>query len=82
MSAYRGEVLCTVTTAKPMDEKNKKELETVLKGFAGKNAVLKLNQKVDAAIIGGMVVEIGDKYIDMSTSTKIKKIVAVLRGAL
>ena len=31
----------------PIDDKNKKELETVLKGFAGKNAVLKLNQKVN-----------------------------------
>lgn len=65
MSAHRGEVLCTVTTAKvcgvcqflehlfichsfqSIDEKNKKELENVLKGFAGKNAVLKLNQKVN-----------------------------------
>ncbi|KAL5457340.1 hypothetical protein EMCRGX_G034589 [Ephydatia muelleri] len=82
MGAHRGEVLCTVTTAKPIDDKNKKELESVLKGFAGKNAVLKLNQKVDASLIGGMVVEIGDKYIDMSTSTKIKKIVAALKGAL
>ena len=37
---------------------------------------------MDASLIGGMVVEIGDKYIDMSTSTKIKKIVAALKGAL
>ena len=31
--------------------------------------------QTDPALIGGMVVEIGDKYIDMSTATKIKRIV-------
>ena len=28
--------------------------------------------QVDPALIGGMVVTVGDKYIDMSTATKIK----------
>ncbi len=35
--------------------------------------------QVNPEIIGGMVVEIGDKFIDMSTATKVRKLVNVLR---
>lgn len=38
--------------------------------------------QTDPTIIGGMVVEIGDKYIDMTTSTKIKKILQSLTVSL
>ena len=35
--------------------------------------------QTDSSIIGGMVVEVGDKYIDMSTVTKVKRIMQSLR---
>ena len=38
-----------------------------------------LSLQTDGSIIGGMVVEVGDKYIDMSTVTKVKKIMQSLR---
>jgi F-type H+-transporting ATPase subunit O len=37
------------------------------------NESVQLTAKVDPSIIGGMVVSIGDKYVDMSVSSKIKK---------
>lgn len=37
------------------------------------NESIQLKAKVDPAIIGGLVVSIGDKYVDMSVSAKIKK---------
>ena len=42
---------------------------------------LSLSQ-TDPALIGGMIVSIGDKYIDMSTATKIKKIVQSMEKGL
>ncbi|KAG7198658.1 hypothetical protein KM043_006015 [Ampulex compressa] len=51
MSATRGEVVCEVITAKPMDADMKSGLESALKGFLKK----------------------GDKYVDMSTASKVKK---------
>lgn len=38
--------------------------------------------QVDPKVIGGMVIEIGDKRIDMSMATKIKNITNVLRDSV
>lgn len=72
MSAHRGEVMCSVTTAKPLDEASIKELKAALQAFMKKGETLQLETSVDPALIGGMVVTIGDKYVDMSMATKIK----------
>lgn len=37
------------------------------------NETIQLTAKVDPSIIGGMVVSIGDKYVDMSVASKVKK---------
>lgn len=72
MSAHRGEVMCSVTTAKPLDEASLKELKAALQAFMKKGETLQLETTVDPTLIGGMVVTVGDKYIDMSMATKIK----------
>ncbi|XP_061483718.1 ATP synthase subunit O, mitochondrial [Rhineura floridana] len=79
MSAYRGEVLCSVTTAQPLDEAHLPELKTALNGFLAKGEVLKLETKIDPTILGGMIVSIGDKYADMSTKTKIQKLSKIMK---
>lgn len=79
MSAHRGEVLCSVTTASPLDEASLTELKTALNGFLAKGESLKLEIKTDPTILGGMLVSIGDKYIDMSTRTKIQKLTKIMR---
>ena len=38
--------------------------------------------QVDPSIMGGMVVNIGDKYIDMSTATKIRKYTDVIKAGI
>ncbi|EFN73906.1 ATP synthase subunit O, mitochondrial [Camponotus floridanus] len=73
MAANRGEVVCEVITAKPLDADTKSKLESALKGFLKKGQTILLSTKVDPSIIGGMVVSIGDKYVDMSVASKIKK---------
>lgn len=78
MAAHRGEVVCEVTTAKPLDSAQKTQLEGALKKFLSSNESLQLTMKVDPTILGGMVVSIGDKYVDMSIATKVKKYTEVL----
>ncbi|KAG7175876.1 ATP synthase subunit O-like [Homarus americanus] len=82
MAAVRGEVLCEVTTAKPLDAIMKKELESSLKAFLQPGESLQLTLKVDPSIIGGMLVSVGDKYIDMSMATKINRYTGLLQQAV
>ncbi|KAJ8013147.1 hypothetical protein DPEC_G00050270 [Dallia pectoralis] len=79
MSAHRGEVICTVTTAQPLDEASLTDLKMALNGFLAKGEKLILETKSDSAILGGMIVSIGDKYVDMSTKTKIQKLTKIIR---
>ncbi|KAI7808402.1 ATP synthase subunit O, mitochondrial [Triplophysa rosa] len=79
MSAHRGEVTCSVTTALPLDEANLAELKVALNGFLAKGETIKLETKSDSSILGGMIVSIGDKYVDMSTKTKIQKLTNLIR---
>ncbi|XP_064008550.1 ATP synthase subunit O, mitochondrial [Pogoniulus pusillus] len=79
MSAYRGEVVCTVTTAQPLDDASLTELKSVLGGFLAKGEVLKLETKTDPSILGGMIVNIGEKYVDMSTRSKIQKLTKIMK---
>ena len=55
MAAHRGEVVCQVTTAKPLDAAMLKEVEGALKGFLKGNEKALINYSVDPSIIGGMV---------------------------
>jgi len=81
MAAHRGEVVCTVTTAKPLAADMAKEVEGALNGFLKANEKALINYAVDPSIVGGMVVAIGDKFCDMSMSTKLTKYSELIKGA-
>jgi len=81
MAAHRGEVVCVVTTAKALDAAVKKEVEGALAGFLKKGEKALISYSVDPAIVGGMVVSIADKFVDMSMSSKLTKYSDLIRGA-
>ncbi|KAG0220514.1 ATP synthase F0 subcomplex subunit OSCP atp5 [Mortierella sp. GBA43] len=82
MSAHRGEVQVTITSAKELDIKDVNKV----KGFLAKSAFVSAKQtlivsnKVNPAILGGLVVEFGDKTIDLSVSSKVNKLNQLLNG--
>ena len=82
METTRGELECTVITAKPLsDDAIKKELEAALKGFT-KNK-LKIKTAIDPSIIGGMIVDFGGAhYIDMSIRSKMKMYTELIQQAV
>jgi len=74
MSAHRGEVSCSITTAKPLDDSTQSALLASLQKFVGEDKTLIVSSATDASLLGGMVVNIDEYFIDMSIKTKIKKI--------
>ncbi|XP_030035454.2 ATP synthase subunit O, mitochondrial [Manduca sexta] len=82
MAAHRGEVTCEVITAKPLDQAQRQNLEAALKKFLKNNETLQLTAKVDPSLIGGMIVSIGDKYVDMSVASKVKKYTELISAAV
>nr|POE54226.1 atp synthase subunit 5, mitochondrial [Quercus suber] len=84
MSASRGEVELTITSAQPLDAKVVKQLENAISKsqYVGQGQKLKVVPKVNPDIRGGLVVEIGDRTIDLSVSSKIARMNKLLSDSL
>ncbi|KAK9828770.1 hypothetical protein WJX72_002002 [[Myrmecia] bisecta] len=74
LAAAKGEVRATITTAEPLSEEETEEIKSGLTGMLTQGQTLLVQQKVDPGIIGGLVIDIGDKHLDMSINSRIKKI--------
>jgi F-type H+-transporting ATPase subunit delta len=70
-NVYKGIQKATISTTFSMDEKMKLEMENLVKKISGKTEI-ELVQKVDADLIGGFVLNVGDKQIDASIKSKLK----------
>lgn len=81
MSAHRGQLVVTVTSAEPLAQNGAemKRLEKALKGTKiAEGKELKLVNRVNPAILGGLEVDFGEQTIDLSASSKVNKFNAVL----
>ncbi|MGD9802928.1 MAG: F0F1 ATP synthase subunit delta [Hyphomicrobiaceae bacterium] len=70
---FRGEVTADVVTAHPLNEAQQAALEDALKGTAGGRKV-RIETRVDPAILGGLVVKMGSRMIDSSLRTKLNSL--------
>lgn len=106
MSAARGEIEMTITSAGPLDQKVVKQLEAAVSKsqYVGAGKKLKVIPKVsskdtfnmpmvdyranlmrlqvDPSIRGGLVVEIGDRTIDLSVSSRMARMNKLLTETL
>ena len=64
---------------KALDAATLKEVTAALSEFLQKGQSLKISTKVDPSIVGGLVVVIGDRYIDMSLASKIERYTTLLK---
>lgn len=83
MSAHRGEVNVTITTAQPLERDLLARLESSLKQstLAGQGKTLIIQNKVNEAVLGGLIVDFGDKTIDLSVASRVNKLNASLQGS-
>ncbi|KAK7920359.1 hypothetical protein PG985_008381 [Apiospora marii] len=84
MAASRGEVEMTVRSATQLDSRTLSRLETAVakSQYVGQGKKIKLTNEVNPDIVGGLVVEIGDRTIDLSVSSKIAKMNKLLSDTL
>ncbi|KAG5716770.1 hypothetical protein E4T56_gene16187 [Termitomyces sp. T112] len=76
VAQYRGELDVIVTSATPLAKDVLSRLETTLKASqAGQKAkTLKVTNKVNPSVLGGIIVDFGDKTIDLSVQSRVTKL--------
>ncbi|KAK5071101.1 ATP synthase F0 subcomplex subunit OSCP atp5 [Lithohypha guttulata] len=83
MSAAKGEMELTITTAQDLDNKLLKRLQSAVeKSEYSQGKKLKVTTKVNPEIIGGIVVEIGERTIDYSVAGKVSRLNKMLTEAV
>lgn len=83
--AHEGIVEAKVTSAKPLDSKILKRLQAAIgksSFITDEGKTLKLNNIVNPEVLGGLVVEVGDKTVDLSISAKVARLNNSLSEAL
>jgi len=72
LARHRGQTGAEVTSAKPLEEGQVRALQAALKAALHKD--VQLDQKVDATLLGGLVVKVGSRMVDSSRRTKLNSL--------
>jgi F-type H+-transporting ATPase subunit delta len=70
---YKGIGRASVTTAVPLDAKLRGEIEKIVKDLSNRKQI-DLTEKVDPSLIGGFILNVGDRQIDASIKSKLKSL--------
>jgi F-type H+-transporting ATPase subunit O len=80
MDAAKGETTAVVTSAQPLEAKEVKELEEGLKSWLDEGqSKVTIVTKTDPTLVAGMTIEMGEKFMDLSVYTQLKKLDTLLR---
>ncbi|KAH8120622.1 ATP synthase subunit 5 [Phellopilus nigrolimitatus] len=84
VAKYKGELDVVVTSASPLAKDVLSKLEAALKqSEAGKQAKsLKVSNKVNPSVLGGIVLDVGDKTIDLSVASRVTKLNSLLQQSV
>ncbi|GEQ68440.1 hypothetical protein JCM33374_g2108 [Metschnikowia sp. JCM 33374] len=82
--AHQGIVEATITSSKALDSKILKKLQAAIQksSFVGEGKTLKVSNQVNPEILGGLIVDVGDKTVDLSIASKVAKLNSALGEAL
>ena len=79
LAKRRGEVTAKVTVARPLDAAQTARLEESLRRSVG--GKVKIETRIDASLIGGLIVQIGSRMVDASLRSKLMRLQIVMKGA-
>jgi F-type H+-transporting ATPase subunit delta len=78
VAAARGEITAEVTSAQELKPAQVTVLKAELK--AAESREVKLTQRVDPTILGGLIVKVGSRMIDNSLRTKLQSLKLAMKG--
>lgn len=81
MKARRNEVSAIVTTAEKLSAEQEKALQESLKKQVDAGTKIVLETRVDPTLYGGLTVQVGDRFMDLSIASKIKQVRNSLTGS-
>jgi len=79
LAAKRGQVAAEVTTATPLSDTQRAALTASL--IQAGHANVRLVEKLDPALLGGLVVKIGSRLYDNSVRAKLQRLTYAMKGA-
>jgi F-type H+-transporting ATPase subunit delta len=79
VAGHKGEATAEITVAEQLRDEHLSALRAALKSVSGKDVDLDI--KVDASIIGGLVVKLGSRMVDTSLRTKLNAIKHAMKEA-
>jgi len=74
MKAKRGEIEATIISADPLTKAQLDTVAAAMKNQVGADKKVVLSTKVEPSILGGLQVQIGDKFLDLSVGSKIDEL--------
>ena len=74
----KGEVTAEVTSAEKLSAKQITDLKAALKASIGSDVAL--STKIDASILGGLIVKVGSRMLDNSLQTKLQNLKVAMKG--
>ena len=74
MKARRGEVEATITSAEPLTKAQGAAVSEAMASQFPKGARVVLKTTVDPSILGGLQIQIGDKFLDLSVASRIDEV--------
>ncbi|CAE8729062.1 unnamed protein product, partial [Polarella glacialis] len=72
--AEKGLVMCKVTSAEPLSGAQQKQVQEAMSKRAEKGSTLIMEYNTNAALLGGLVVKMGEAVLDNSVSTRLERL--------
>jgi F-type H+-transporting ATPase subunit delta len=79
VSKSKGEVTAEVTSAEKLSTKQITDIKAALKSAVGSDVALVT--KIDASILGGLIVKVGSRMMDNSLKTKLDNLKVAMKGS-
>jgi len=80
--AEKGHVLCKVTSAAALDSRQKTAVKKAMQKRAEKGSTLIMDYDVSPAVLGGLVVKMGEAVYDFSVTTRLERLQTQLLAPL